>query len=139
EAQKLTLPPTALICLVFDRDEFDSFDRIIVKAEKEGFEVGWSNPCFEIWMHAYFGKMPTAASSKECVGNFADEFKRKTGLEYKKNEPDIFNILERYGSFEKARKLARRKEREAERAYSKPSDRSPSTTVYKLVEKIRGV
>ena len=40
--------------IVFDRDEVADFDQIINDAEKAGIHVGWSNPCFEIWMHAYF-------------------------------------------------------------------------------------
>ena len=43
--------------IVFDRDQVQGFDEIIAKAEREGIQVGWSNPCFEIdvcifWFHA---------------------------------------------------------------------------------------
>lgn len=41
--------------IVFDRDQVIGFDEIISEAEKKGIQVGWSNPCFEIWMYAYFG------------------------------------------------------------------------------------
>ena len=41
--------------IVFDRDKVVDFDGIIRKAEAEGFRVGWSNPCFEIWLFGYFG------------------------------------------------------------------------------------
>lgn len=34
--------------IVFDRDQVQGFDEIIAKAEREGIQVGWSNPCFEI-------------------------------------------------------------------------------------------
>ena len=40
--------------IVFDRDQVPNFDQIIKEAEKMGINVGWSNPCFEIWMFAYF-------------------------------------------------------------------------------------
>lgn len=41
-------------CIVFDRDQVQEFDEIVAEAEKKGIRVGWSNPCFEIWMFAYF-------------------------------------------------------------------------------------
>lgn len=40
--------------IVFDRDKVPKFDQIIKAAEKENINVGWSNPCFEIWMFGYF-------------------------------------------------------------------------------------
>lgn len=42
--------------IVFDRDRVSMFDQIISDAVKRGFYVGWSNPCFEIWLYAYFKK-----------------------------------------------------------------------------------
>ena len=44
--------------IVFDRDQVQGFDEIIKEAEDKGIQVGWSNPCFEIWMYAYFGSRP---------------------------------------------------------------------------------
>ena len=41
--------------IVFDRDKVTNFDAIIDAAFRQGIHVGWSNPCFEIWMYAYFG------------------------------------------------------------------------------------
>ena len=41
--------------IVFDRDQVKDFDKIIDEAKEKGIDIGWSNPCFEIWMYAYFG------------------------------------------------------------------------------------
>lgn len=41
--------------IVFDRDQVVDFDQIVTRAEKAGIYAGWSNPCFEIWLFAYFG------------------------------------------------------------------------------------
>ena len=49
--------------IVFDRDQVQGFDEIIKEAEDKGIQVGWSNPCFEIWMYAYFGSMPAIQDS----------------------------------------------------------------------------
>ena len=52
--------------IVFDRDQMQGFDGIIAEAAGKGIRVGWSNPCFEIWMHAYFGSMPAIQDSWVC-------------------------------------------------------------------------
>ena len=49
--------------IVFDRDQVHNFDQIIADAQKADIHVGWSNPCFEIWMFAYFGNMPAIQES----------------------------------------------------------------------------
>ena len=56
--------------IVFDRDQVQGFDEIIDEAERKGIRVGWSNPCFEIWMYAYFGSMPTIQDSWTCCSEF---------------------------------------------------------------------
>ena len=59
--------------IVFDRDQVQGFDEIIKEAEDKGIQVGWSNPCFEIWMYAYFGSMPAIRDSGLAVQNL-DEY-----------------------------------------------------------------
>ena len=58
--------------IVFDRDKVVDFDGIIRKAEAEGFHVGWSNPCFEIWLLGYFGNIPTIEQSWTCCDRFGE-------------------------------------------------------------------
>ena len=53
--------------IVFDRDQVQGFDEIIKEAEDKGIQVGWSNPCFEIWMHAYFGSIPAIQDIRYCA------------------------------------------------------------------------
>lgn len=139
DVEKRPIQANASIWLVFDRDEVAPFDQIISEAEKQGYHVGWSNPCFEIWLHAYFGKMPSVQTSVECVENFKKEFKRQTEQEYKKNDPKIFNLVEKYGKFEIARDVSKKAMQAAKNVSSQPSKQSPATTVYKLVEELRGI
>ena len=61
--------------IVFDRDQVQSFDEIIKEAEDKGIQVGWSNPCFEIWMYAYFGSMPAIRDSWTCCSEFGRDRK----------------------------------------------------------------
>lgn len=56
--------------IVFDRDQVQGFDEIIKEAEDKGVQAGWSNPCFEIWMYAYFGSMPAIQESWTCCADF---------------------------------------------------------------------
>ena len=137
EVKLFPLQPNASVWLVFDKDDVGSFDEIIEEAKKEGFQVGWSNPCFEIWLHAYLGDMPKSDSSQQCISRFATDYKKLTKKEYKKNDPNLFSTLEKYGSFEKAYELAGQKLKEAERDYPNPSNQNPACTVHYLVARLR--
>ena len=61
--------------IVFDRDQVQGFDEIIAEAVSKGIQVGWSNPCFEIWMYAYFGAMP-ATKILGLAAQILDEYMR---------------------------------------------------------------
>lgn len=124
--------------IVFDRDRVKDFDGIIQDAENQNINVGWSNPCFEIWMHAYFGDMPSIYESKSCCAKFGKVFKRKTTQEYDKSDKHIYNKLSRYGDEQSAIKIAEQCLRKCEREGKvKPSEMFPCTTVYRLVEEIK--
>ncbi len=83
--------------IVFDRDQVKDFDEIIQTAEKSGVGVGWFNPCFEIWMYAYFGEMPVIMESYTCCDRFAEKFEKVTGQKYSKNDRDIYRKLVQCG------------------------------------------
>lgn len=70
--------------IVFDRDQVQGFDEIIKEAEDKGIQVGWSNPCFEIWIYAYFGSMPQIQDSWICCSEFGRVYETKTGQKYSK-------------------------------------------------------
>lgn len=124
--------------IVFDRDEVEDFDDIIYRAEREGVNVGWSNPCIEIWFHAYFGNMHSYTDAASCCRDFADIFSRKTGKEYKKSDPQIFELLNRYGDEDKAIQIAEQRLNGHVRAgETKPSAMNPGTTLHRLIGEIR--
>jgi len=75
--------------IVFDRDEVKDFDEIIKEAEFFDIRVGWSNPCFEIWMHSYYGAMPAIMESWVCCSEFEKVFQRKTGQKYSKADSGL--------------------------------------------------
>lgn len=126
------------IWIVLDRDRVRGFDRIVSSAEDNGIKVGWSNPCIEIWFHAYFDSMPSDFESTKCVSNFRDIYHRKTKREYKKAEGNIYALLNRYGNENVAIEYAKnRLKKHISDGHCKPSEMCPSTTLYQLVEEIK--
>ena len=125
--------------IIFDRDEVKGFDQIIAQAKENGVRVGWSNPCFETWLGAYFGEMSASQNSMVCCDKFGEAFLRKTGQEYSKSDGDIYSKLCRFGDEKKAISIAKRKLGEHERnGKVNPSEMNPATTVHVLVEEIQG-
>lgn len=125
--------------IVFDRDEVKDFDEIIREAESFGIRVGWSNPCFEIWMHSYYGSMPAIMESRVCYSEFEKVFEKYTGQRYSKSDSEVYEKIFRTGDEEKALQIARQKHEQCVRdGKNAPSQMCPCTTVYQLVEEIRG-
>ena len=124
--------------IVFDRDQVSNFDQIIRDAEKAGINVGWSNPCFEIWMYAYFGSMPAIHESWTCCSRFADLYEVRTGQKYSKADSDMYKRLCEYGDEDKALQIAAQKYEQCLRECKRiPSEMCPATTVHNLVGEIR--
>ncbi len=121
--------------IVFDRDKVTNFDNIINNAQKENINIGWSNPCFEIWLYAYFGIMPNIQESWICCSKFSELYKQKTKHEYSKSDDNLYNILYNYGDEKKAIELANQKLIQCiKNGKSQPSQMVPSTTVFQLVK-----
>lgn len=124
--------------IVFDRDQVKDFDEIIALAEKNGVGAGWSNPCFEIWMYAYFGKMPVIKESYRCCERFAEKYEKVTGQKYCKNDKDIYRKLMIHGDEQGAIRLAEQKYRTCvEDGMRKPSKMYPASRVQQLVREIK--
>lgn len=132
-------PQYRLPWIVFDRDEVTNFDQIIQEAEKAGIRVGWSNPCFEIWMCAYFGSMPNIQESVACCSHFGKLYEKKTGQKYSKADEDMYRRLIKNGDEEKALAIARRTFEQCikNKNIIIPSQMCPCTTVHELVGEIR--
>lgn len=125
--------------IVFDRDQVQGFDEIIDEAKRKDIEVCWSNPCFKIWLHAYFGSMPAIQDSWSCCSEFGRVYESKTGQKYSKSDEKIYGKLCMAGDEEKAIQIAQQKLEQCERDGKKnPSEMCPCTTVHKLVAEIRG-
>lgn len=124
--------------IVFDRDQVKEFDEIIAKAKEKGIHVGWSNPCFEIWMYAYFGSMPAIYDSWTCCSEFGKVYENKTGQKYSKADKQMYRKISKVGNEEQAIKIAQQKLEQCDREdKTKPSEMCPCTTVHELVKEIR--
>lgn len=127
-----------LIWIVFDRDRVTNFDGIIEQAKREGVNVGWSNPCIEIWFDAYFGKIHSYIDSVTCCRKFGETFKQRTGQEYHKDSRQIYAVLNRFGDEVKAIRIAEsRLQGHLKDGIGKPSEMCPCTTVHTLVNEIQ--
>lgn len=124
--------------IVFDRDQVVDFDQIVTRAEKAGIYAGRSNPCFEIWLFAYFGMMPVIQDSWTCCSKFAELYFRKTGHEYTKADKNVYMRLCEYGNEERALVIAEQKYQQCMRdGKTHPSTMCPATRVYELVREIK--
>ena len=125
--------------IVFDRDQVQGFDDIIAEAVNKGIHVGWSNPCFEIWMYAYFGSMPAIQDSWACCSDFVRVYENKTGQKYSKADEQMYGKLSKAGDEEKAIQIAQYKREQCIReGKTKPLEMCPCTTVHELVGEING-
>lgn len=118
---------------VFDRDSFlpEAFNEAVRRAEAAGMRTAWSNEAFELWYLLHFDYIDAAISRSRYGGMLAD----KLGFPYAKNATDM-----------RARLRAREPDaiRNAKLLHSSyssetpPASAFPCTTVYRLVEALRG-
>lgn len=124
--------------IVFDRDLVPEFDQIIHEAHQEKIDVGWSNPCFEEWMFAYFGMMPKYTQSIQCVNAFKKEYEKRTNMAYVKAEQDVYKKLITFGDENKAIRLAEMRMNSLHQdGIFHPSEMFGCTTVFQLIKEIR--
>jgi len=128
--------------IVFDKDQvpLPLFDKIIRDAERADIGVGWSNPCIEIWFHAYLDDMPADCDdSKKCNHRFSEAFKRSVRQEYTKNDKNIYaKLTKREGAEEAAIGYAEKRYKQNHDRYrEKYSMMIATTTVHRLVQEIR--
>jgi hypothetical protein len=124
--------------LVFDKDQVDDFDNIIYTAKKNDINVGWSNPCIEIWFMAYLGEMPSVNDSISCCRFFKDKLYKLGKIKYKKSDKNIYRHLNKYGDEENAIAISEKKHLEfINDCIISPSKMCPSSTLHILVGEIK--
>ena len=79
----------------FDKDQVENFNSIIEKAKQSGVNVGWSNICIEVGLCAILKICDIFITQVDVVNIFGELFYRRTGIEYRKNDPCIYRHLDR--------------------------------------------
>ena len=111
---------------------------LIKSAEQSGIHAGWSNPCLEIWLYAYFGNMPNIQDSVSCCKRFAIEYEKRTDQKYDKAEKDLYKKLCEFGNEENAIKIAQQKRKQCiENGLTVPSKMIPCTMIDILINIIK--
>lgn len=122
---------------VFDRDknirnkkDAEQFNKALTLAKENGFNVAYSNDAFELWYLLHF----IYFDSQILRSDYIKKLQSYLDGGYRKNDPDIFTKLE--DNMDEAIKRAKRLMTEHDGV--NPVDADPSTTVFMLVERLKG-
>lgn len=125
------------VWVVFDKDDFNDFNEAIKKARQLGFHSAWTNEAFELWYLLHFEYLDTAIGRAAYIDKLEEAFRKRIGdssFQYKKGNPDIYNMLHQHGSEELAKRYAKR----LRNSYNSAdyAAHKPCTTVDVLVEEL---
>ena len=105
---------------------------------RKGIRAGWSNPCFEIWLYAYFGEIPEFEESTDCCARFGRTYQTKTGRKYSKSDEKLYTIMCDKGNEDNAIKLTERKYNAFRTLMiTTPSKMTSCSSVFLLVQEIQ--
>lgn len=129
------------VWVVFDKDDFGDFDEAIELAANCGFNVAWSNQSFEYWLCLHFDYLDEALDRSQYCSRLSSIFKRRRidYAGYRKNMPNIYELVTKHGDVTNAIEFAKKRRREFEECFgadSKRSDWDPCTTVDLLVAEL---
>lgn len=127
------ITPYTDIWVVFDYDDNKDFNNAIKKAQANGYNVAWSNQCFEYWLYLHFYYCDTVFDRPTLQDRLDAALCDNGG--YAKNRKDIFNITTDANGLSRAIENAKR----IRKSHGKkaPSKCEPCTTVDKLIEKFK--
>lgn len=127
------------VWVVFDKDDFDDFDKAIKDGLEKGYKVAWSNQSFEYWLYLHFYYSDSALYRDDWKEKLSEIFKQNQLGDgtYRKNYEDIYDIVNIYDGVNTAIKNAKRRISEFDEKKDVPSEYNPGTTVYMLVEELK--
>ena len=127
------------IWVVFDKDDFDDFDKAIKDGTDKGYNVAWSNQSFEYWIYLHFHYADSALHRDDWNEKLNDVFKQYNlgSGKYQKNYENIYDMVNCNDGVNIAIKNAKRRMSDFNKNEYKPSEYNPGTTVYKLVEELK--
>lgn len=122
-----------MVWCVFDRD--DNTNEMLAKAKqtaiREGYQIAFSNPSFEVWFLFHFCNQTTEVENCEAAIRL---LRQKGRLEQYEKNKDVYDQLKPFQdkAIERAKNRSNALEREHIEALSRQSN--PVTTVAELVE-----
>lgn len=135
----------AQVWCVYDKDDFpdDDFNGAAQKAEQLTktqkkknvvYRTAWSNICIEYWFILHFRPYDASNGKNDYYAILNEEFKRLGRAKYKKNDPQLFEVLTSDGDPKNA--IHRAEERREACNLSSPAKCCPATTVDELVKEL---
>ncbi len=133
---------------VFDKDSFlsNQFNGAISKAKSNNIGCAWSNEAFELWYLLHFLNRVTAMQRDEYqaaiekvinkIITHSSKSKKIKLFKYKKNAPDMYFTLLKYGNQQNAIRWAKALVRQ--HTGRNFSNYNPCTKVFELVEELTG-
>lgn len=126
------------VWVVFDKDDFNDFNEAIDLAARKGFKAAWSNEAFELWYLLHFVYLDAAISRADYIKKLEAEIQKFPGYEgfrYKKNDEDIYRLLQTIGNESQAKLHAQRLRKFFEHSIDFKSHK-PCTNVDLLVDEL---
>ena len=115
---------------VLDRDEHPQYIEATNKAKSAGIDVGYSDPCFELWLVLHFRDWDSPVDRHKIQAEL-----RKLVPEYDPGKSKTVDFDTIRGEVQEAEKRAKRLE--GNRAAERDPYGNPSTSVFELTAQIR--
>lgn len=126
------------VWVVFDKDDFSDFDQAIKEGADKGYNIAWSNQCFEYWLYLHFEYSDSALHRdvwKEKLNQIFKSYNLGNG-NYEKNLANIYDLVNTYDGVNTAIRNAKRRMSDYNKKI-KPSTYDPGTTVHELVGELK--
>lgn len=130
-------------CL-FDRDEHGEVDTAIVQAVRNGVQLAFSRPCFELWLLLHFQPYATLLSGR--CGDLSRKLRRRNGFGHFDKHIGQVEWTALAGRSDDARTRALQLVQQCPSGecgpqehglHCVPTNRDPSTDVWKLLDSLR--
>ncbi len=130
---------------VFDRDQHNHFNQAIQLAEKNNFDVAYSNQAFEYWLILHFEDHQGGSMDRKDYDAKLNQYLKNFGVVYdgKKSKIISENFFEILDGIDEKTQMERKQLaiKRAKQIYDRcekvnPAQEESSTTVFKLVEEL---
>jgi RloB-like protein len=118
---------------IYDRDEHENIHEAHQQAKDNGFEVGFSNPCFELWILLHFENQTAEIDRHQCLRKV-----KKHIPDYEKGMKGVFKFIRDNQELAQTRSSLFRDEHIKNDKAEGERD-NPSTTIDRLVNYLKSI